>query len=73
MSCLDFPGAIFVGIHDDEQPNGLATIVRNSIPEESIVVELDSGEINCDGNRQVQLPFTASFGKSTSQNSQYLN
>lgn len=54
MSCLDFPGAIFVGIHDDEQPYGLATIVRCNIPDESIIVELDSGEINCDGNRQVQ-------------------
>ena len=54
MSCLEFPGAIFVGIHDDEQSDGLASFVRSNIPEEGIIVELDSGEINCDGNRQVQ-------------------
>ena len=54
MSCLEFPGAIFVGIHDDERSNGLASFVRSNIPEEGIIVELDSGEINCDGNRQVQ-------------------
>lgn len=53
MSCLEFPGAIFVGIHDDEQSTGLANIVRSNIPEDGIIVELDSGEINCDGNRQV--------------------
>lgn len=51
MSCLEFPGAIFVGIHDDGQSIGLAKAVRESIPEDSIIVELDSGEINCDGNR----------------------
>jgi len=51
MSCLEFPGAIFVGIHDDGRVDGLAKTVRTSIPEESIVVELDSGEINCDTNR----------------------
>ena len=51
MSCLEFPGATFVGIHDDGKPTGLAKIVRDSIPEDSIIVELDSGEINCDGNR----------------------
>lgn len=54
MGTLEFPGATFVGIHDDGQVNGLAKFVRTSIPEESIIVELDSGEINCDGNRQVQ-------------------
>ena len=54
MSRLEFPGAIFVGIHDNGQANGLAKHVRDSIPEDSIMVELDSGEINCDGNRQVQ-------------------
>lgn len=55
MSCLEFPGATFVGIHDNGQTNshGLANFVRSSIPEDSIIVELDSGEINCDGNRQV--------------------
>lgn len=51
MSCLEFPGATFVGIHDDEQEIGLAKYVRDNIPEDSIVVELDSGEINCNGNR----------------------
>jgi len=51
MSCLEFPGATFVGIHDDGQQTGLAKIVRDNIPEDSIIVELDSGEINCDGNR----------------------
>lgn len=51
MSCLEFPGAIFVGIHDDGHIDGLARTVRSSIPEESIIVELDSGEINCDTNR----------------------
>ena len=54
MSCLEFPGATFVGIHDNGQAkNGLANIVRTNIPEDSIIVELDTGEINCDGNRQV--------------------
>jgi len=52
MSCLEFPGATFVGIHDNGQAkNGLANIVRTNIPEDSIIVELDSGEINCDVNR----------------------
>ncbi|KAL7544101.1 hypothetical protein ACHAXR_013579, partial [Thalassiosira sp. AJA248-18] len=51
MSCLEFPGATFVGIHDSGQANGLAKFVRDSIPEDSIIVELDTGEINCDGNR----------------------
>ncbi len=53
MSCLEFPGAIFVGIYDDGQTHGLAKSVRLNIPEDSIIVELDSGEINCDKNRQV--------------------
>ena len=51
MSCLEFPGAIFVGIHDDNTSDGLANTVRETIPEDSIIVELDSGEIKCDGNR----------------------
>jgi hypothetical protein len=55
MSCLEFPGATFVGIHDDGQTNGLARNVRLNIPEDSIIVELDSGEINCDKNRRVQV------------------
>ena len=53
MSCLEFPGAIFVGIHDDESPKGLAANVRQNIPEETIIVDLDSGEISCDTDRLV--------------------
>ena len=51
MSCLEFPGATFVGIHDDGDSNGLASTVRQTIPEDSIIVELDNGEIKSDGNR----------------------
>jgi len=51
MSCLEFPGATFCGIHDDCDSDGLASMVRECIPEDSILVELDSGEIKCDGNR----------------------
>jgi hypothetical protein len=48
MSLLEFPGATFVGIHDDGKEEGLAELVRNSIPEDSIILDLDSGEISCD-------------------------
>lgn len=51
MSCLEFPGAIFVGIHDDKTSDGLAAIVRNSLPEDSAIVDLDTGEIDCSGDR----------------------
>ena len=51
MSCLDFPGAIFVGIHDDGYPDGLASLVRNNLPEDSAIVDLDTGEIDCSGDR----------------------
>jgi len=51
MSCLEFPGAIFVGIHDDKTPDGLAAIVRESLPEDSAIVDLDTGEIDCSGDR----------------------
>lgn len=51
MSCLDFPGAIFAGIHDDGSPAGLAAVVKNSPPEDSIIVDLDTGNIDCSGNR----------------------
>lgn len=51
MSCLDFPGAIFVGIHDDGSPDGLASLVRKSLPEDSAIVYLDTGEIDCSGDR----------------------
>jgi hypothetical protein len=51
MSCLDFPGAIFVGIHDDRRTDGLAALVRTNLPEDSILVDLDTGSINCCDNR----------------------
>jgi hypothetical protein len=51
MSCLEFPGAIFAGIHDDGTDDGLAAIVRNNPPEDSTIVDLDSGEIECSGDR----------------------
>jgi hypothetical protein len=51
MSCLDFPGAIFVGIHDDGTPDGLASKVRKNLPEDSVIVDLDSGEIDTSGDR----------------------
>lgn len=53
MSCLDFPGAIFVGIHDDGSPDGLAAVVRKNMPEDSRIVELDSGSVDCNGDRCV--------------------
>jgi hypothetical protein len=53
MSCLDFPGAIFVGIHDDKTPNGLAAVVRTNMPEDSTIVDLDSGSVDCSGDRCV--------------------
>lgn len=51
MSCLNFPGAIFVGIHDDGSPKGLAASVRRNIPEDSFIVDLDTGDIDCAGDR----------------------
>lgn len=53
MSCLNFPGAIFVGIHDDGSPDGLASCVRKNIPDEAFVVDLDTGDIDCGGERCV--------------------
>jgi hypothetical protein len=50
-SSLDFPGAIFVGIHDDGDPSGLAATVKATYPEESTVIDLETGEMDCDGNR----------------------
>eukprot|EP00980_Cylindrotheca_fusiformis_P021569 scaffold8420_cov120-Cylindrotheca_fusiformis.AAC.1 len=55
MSCLDFPGAIFVGIHDDKLPNGLAAVVRRNMPEDSTIVDLDSGSVDCSGDRMAVL------------------
>jgi hypothetical protein len=50
---LEFPGAIFVGIHDDGTPNGLAASVRKDLPEDSIIVDLDTGEVECTGDRNM--------------------
>lgn len=50
-SSLDFPGAIFVGIHDDGLETGLATMVKQTNPEDSIIVDLDTGEVACYGDR----------------------
>jgi DENN (AEX-3) domain len=55
MSCLEFPGAIFVGIHDDGCAHGLAATVRKAPPEDSILVDLDSGNMDCSGNRYDRL------------------
>ena len=49
-SSLDFPGAIFVGIHDDGSPHGLAATVRRDIPEDTIVVDLETGEVDSDSS-----------------------
>jgi DENN (AEX-3) domain/dDENN domain/uDENN domain len=54
-SSLHFPGAIFVGIHDDGDPHGLAAAVKASYPEESIVVNLDTGEMDCEGGDRYQM------------------
>ena len=51
MSCLDFPGAIFVGIHDDGSSDGLAAVVRKNMPEDSTIVDLDCGSVDCSGDR----------------------
>lgn len=51
MSCLNFPGAIFAGIHDDGCPEGLASSVRKNIPEDTFIVDLDTGDIDCNGER----------------------
>jgi hypothetical protein len=55
MSCLEFPGAIFVGIHDDGTADGLAAVVRKSMPEDSTIVDLDSGSVDCSGDRMTVL------------------
>ena len=52
---LDFPGAIFVGIHDDGTLTGLAATVRQNMPEESTIVDLDSGTLDCSGDRMAVL------------------
>lgn len=57
-SSLDFPGAIFVGIHDDGSARGLAAKVRAQLPEESIIVDLDTGNIDCDGDKHTLVKTT---------------
>lgn len=47
----DFPGAIFVGIHDDASEDGLAASVRKNMPEDSVIIDLDNGDIDCSGDR----------------------
>lgn len=51
QSSLEFPGALFVGIHKDGSPRGLAAMVMKTPPEDSILVDLDSGALDCDGER----------------------
>eukprot|EP00536_Pseudo-nitzschia_multiseries_P012747 jgi/Psemu1/209578/e_gw1.504.17.1 len=51
MSCLEFPGAIFAGIHDDGTPDGLAAKVRQQMPEDSTIINLDTGNVDCSGDR----------------------
>jgi len=57
-SSLNFPGALFVGIHDDGEPHGLASMVKETYPEDSIVVDLDTGAVDCDGDRYEVLSST---------------
>ena len=42
---------LFKGIHDDGCHDGLAAKVRNDIPEDTAIIELDSGDIDCNGDR----------------------
>lgn len=51
VSCLEFPGAIFAGVHDEGTPDGLAASIRGDFPEDSAIVNLDTGEIDCSGDR----------------------
>ncbi len=55
VQTLDFPGAIFVGIHDDGSSTGLAAGVRKNMPEDSTIVDLDSGGVECSGDRMAVL------------------
>ena len=49
ISTLEFPGATFVGIHDDGC--AFAKGVRQNIPEEAILLDLDTCEIHSNGDR----------------------
>jgi len=51
MSCLDFLIAIFAGIHNDGSIKGLASTVRRDIPEDIFIVDLDTGDIDCNSAR----------------------
>jgi len=51
QTSLEFPGALFVGIHKDGTVSGLAERVKQIPPEDSILVDLDTGEMDCDGDR----------------------
>jgi len=53
--CLDFPGAIFAGIHHDGSDYCLAAQVMNEIPEETLIVDLDTGKASCNGDRYALL------------------
>lgn len=55
VQTLEFPGAIFVGIHDDGSPMGLAAGVRKNMPEDSTIVDLDTGSVECSGDRMAVL------------------
>jgi hypothetical protein len=50
MSCLDFHGAVFVGIHNDGTPDGLATMMHENMPEDSTIVDLDAGNLLFNGD-----------------------
>jgi hypothetical protein len=51
MSCHNFPVAIFAGIHNDGSIEGLASTVRRDIPEAIFIVDLDTGDIDCNCGR----------------------
>jgi len=51
VSCLKFPGAIFADIHDDGSSKGLSSIVRKNIPADTFIIDLDTGDIDCNGDR----------------------
>lgn len=42
-----------MGIYDDGDGNGLAAGVRTNIPEEAVLVDLDTGEVQSSGDRYV--------------------
>jgi hypothetical protein len=40
---------MFVGIHNDGSPDGLAATAKPNLPEDSTIVDLDQGSIDCSG------------------------